>query len=65
MKTSLNQTKLGNVLKGWRESERIDQRTAAKEIGIGASTLCRLESGETTPDAKTFMAILIWLFMSK
>jgi len=61
MKTGLHQTVLGEVLKAWRLGSGWNVREAADLIGISASTLCRIENGETTPDAKTFLAILNWL----
>lgn len=38
----------------------LDLRTLAKEIGIGASTLMRLEMGHST-DYQTFKKVLDWL----
>ena len=61
MKSGMKQTVLGDVLRKWRVMSDIDQRTAAKRMGISAATLCRLENGETTPDAHTLLALLTWL----
>lgn len=61
MKAGIHQTVLGAVLKAWRERAGWNVREAADIIGISHSTLCRLENGETTPDAKTLLAILNWL----
>jgi transcriptional regulator with XRE-family HTH domain len=38
----------------------LSQRDTAKQIGIGYSTLCRLESGDK-PDIESFRKILNWL----
>lgn len=61
MKAGLHQTVLGEVLKAWRERAGWNVREGADIIGVSHPTLCRLENGETTPDAKTFLAILNWL----
>ncbi len=37
----------GQRIKFVREHRRVDQRTAAEEIGIDKSALCRLEQGKT------------------
>jgi transcriptional regulator with XRE-family HTH domain len=55
------QTNLGDALKKWRLMSQLEQRGAARQIGISASTLCRLEKGEVKPDADTFLKILRWL----
>lgn len=60
-KISLHQTVLGDVLLQWRLAAGWNIREAADIIGISYPTLCRIENGETTPDAKTFLAILNWL----
>ena len=52
--------RLGDVLRKWRRASDITVRDAAKEIGIGFSTLCRIENGETM-DGATLAAILAWL----
>lgn len=52
--------KLGIVLKKYRLMMEMDLRTLAKEIGIGASTLMRLEHGYD-PEYQTFKKILDWL----
>lgn len=53
--------RLGDVLKKWRLMSQLEQRGAAKQMGVSASTLCRLEKGEVRPDADTFLKILSWL----
>ena len=52
---------LGDVLKKWRLMSQLGQRGAAYRIGISASTLCRIENGDTRPDAEAFLKILAWL----
>lgn len=52
--------KLGTVLKKYRLMMELDLRSLAKEIGVGASTLMRLEHGHE-PDYRTFKKILDWL----
>lgn len=52
--------RLGIVLKKFRLMTEKDLRTLAKEIGIGTSTLMRLEHGHD-PDYRTFKKILDWL----
>jgi predicted transcriptional regulator len=51
---------LGIVIKKYRLMMELDLRTLAKEIGIGASTLMRLEHGYD-PEYKTFKKVLDWL----
>ena len=52
--------KLGIVMKKYRLMVELDLRSLSKEIGIGASTLMRLEMGHD-PDYRTFKKILDWL----
>lgn len=52
--------KLGKVIKKYRLMMELDLRSLAKEIGIGASTLMRLEHGYD-PDYRTFKKLLDWL----
>ena len=51
---------LGIVMKKYRLMMELDLRTLGKEIGIGASTLMRLEMGHD-PDYRTFKKVLDWL----
>lgn len=53
-------TPLGQMLRLYRTSQGIDMREMGKQMGIGASTICRLESGKevTLPTA---IAILSWM----
>ena len=57
----LQQTVLGDVLKKWRESSGWNMREAADLMGISAPTLCRIENGESSPDAHTLLALLNWM----
>ena len=52
--------KLGIVIKKYRVMMELDLRSLAKEIGIAASTLMRLEHGYD-PEYKTFKKVLDWL----
>jgi hypothetical protein len=52
--------KLGIVMKKYRLMMELDLRTLSNEIGIGASTLMRLEMGHD-PDYRTFKKVLDWL----
>lgn len=51
---------LGRVLRAYRLLSEIEQRELGKAIGIGASTLCRIELGYA-PDGFTLTKILDWL----
>ena len=53
--------RIGLVLHKYRIVSEIDQKVMAKEIGISASTLSRLERGEQNCDAHALAAILRWL----
>lgn len=55
-------TNLGEVIKRWRVNQDLGQRGAAKLMGISAATLCRIETGGTTLDTKSLLAIINWLF---
>lgn len=60
-KPAKRKPQLGNVLRKWRLMRELGMREAAKEIGIGASTLCRIEGGKSA-DNDTLMTIMRWLF---
>jgi DNA-binding XRE family transcriptional regulator len=49
------------MLKLYRTVQDMDQRTMAKEIGISASTLCRMEGGKNI-DLSSMSKVLIWMF---
>ncbi len=52
--------RIGVVIRRWRKMEERDVSDVAKEIGVSASTLTRLESGQT-PNGETLAAVLTWL----
>lgn len=54
--------RIGIVLKRWRLMGEMDLRTAAKQIGIGHTTLMRIENGKM-PDGQTLSILLAWLLM--
>ncbi len=53
--------RLGKILKGWRESQRLQLRTVADEIGLSHGTLSRIENGKAF-DSGTLAKLLLWLF---
>lgn len=52
--------RLGKIIKGWRESQRLGVRAVASDIGISHGTLSRVERDENV-DGKTLIKILFWL----
>jgi len=54
--------RIGQALQGYRFKAGVSQKTAAKEIGIAESTLCRLENGTGGLDMQAFVKLLVWLF---
>lgn len=56
--------KLGTVIKKYRVMSELTMRDVAKEVGIGAATLMRLEKGHS-PDGATLAKILAWLLSEK
>ncbi len=52
--------RLGKMLLAYRQKEDTNARDLAKEIGMGASTLCRIERGNS-PDVTTYLKILDWM----
>jgi transcriptional regulator with XRE-family HTH domain len=56
--------RLGALLHAWRQKNDLTLRSIADEIGVAASTLCRLENGKTI-DAASFAKILLWLIRPK
>ena len=56
--------RIGKVIHKYRIVEEIEQRQLAQEIGISASTLCRLEKGQNC-DANALSAILRWLLTTQ
>lgn len=63
-KSADSATMLGAVLKRWRITSERDLRSVAKEIGIGAATLMRIEQGQMF-DVETWLKIQAWLFKGK
>ena len=53
-------TKLGQLLLAYRQKKDIQARDLAKEIGVSASTLCRIERGKN-PDVDSYLKILNWM----
>ena len=53
-------TKIGNLVKGYRERHNISQRQMAREIGVYPMVLSRLENGEN-PTLGTLLRVLQWL----
>lgn len=52
--------KLGQVINKWRKMADVNIRDAAKEIGIAAATLSRIENGKPC-DGASLASILRWL----
>lgn len=53
--------KIGTMMILYRGQTRKSLRDCAKEIGVSASTLCRIESGKTC-DINTLLKVMNWLF---
>lgn len=53
-------TNLGRVLHRWRINEGVTLREAAKQIGVAAATLMRLEHGRQ-PEGPTLVKLMVWL----
>lgn len=54
-------TKIGNMIHSYRRMNEIQVRDLAKEIGIGASTLCLVEAGKSV-DQETMLKLINWMF---
>ena len=52
-------TRLGRMLRCYRQMHEVELRSVAKEIGISAATLMRLEHGYDC-DAATMLKVLNW-----
>lgn len=52
--------RLGKALKLYRVTEGKDMRELADEIGVSASTLCRVENGKAC-DMRSFAKVIAWL----
>ena len=53
--------RLGQMLRAWRDANRYGTRETAKEIGVSAATLNRVERGENC-DARSLTKIINWMF---
>jgi len=52
--------RLGEVIKGWRDNQRIGVREAATILGLSPATLSRIENGK--PCSQEVLIILLdWL----
>jgi len=56
--------KLSEVLREWRWAKKINIRTAAKDFGISAATLSRIERGNDV-EGNVLAKILRWLLEAK
>jgi transcriptional regulator with XRE-family HTH domain len=56
--------RIGSILKKWRAVADLDQHVVAKMIGIGETTLRRIEQGRV-PDGETLIKLMGWLFESE
>lgn len=59
--SSKQQNILGVMLRQWRAISGRTLRDVAAEIGIGHTTLARIEKGETF-DTETWLKLQVWLF---
>ena len=55
--------KLGELIRLWRNVERIGIRDLAKEIGVSHATLSRIERGENM-DGRSLAKIIHWLTLT-
>jgi DNA-binding XRE family transcriptional regulator len=55
------QIKIGRLLKVYRTIHDIGQRALAREIGLSAPTICRVENG-MKPDCDTTIKLIDWMF---
>lgn len=53
-------TRLAQVLLAYQQKHDVDAKKLAREIGISASSLCRLKQGKTL-DAAGFVKVMTWL----
>lgn len=53
--------RFGNALKLLRITESLTMREMADQIGVSASTLCRVENGKAC-DMRSLGRIMAWLF---
>lgn len=60
--TSAPTKELSAALREKRRAEKLSLRDAATQIGIGSSTLSRIENLESEPDEPTRIRLANWLF---
>lgn len=53
--------RIGRVIAGYRKAERYGVREIAKEIGVSAATLNRIENGNPC-NSDQLAKIMVWLF---
>lgn len=53
--------RVAELIINWRFIKKLNQRDAATEMGISASSLCRIEKG-IVPDGTTLVKLMNWLF---
>jgi len=54
--------RIGKVIRKWRVSTEVTIRDLAKEMGLDAATLLRVEQ-DKEPSSATLKAILFWLLL--
>lgn len=52
---------LASLVRGYRESKKLNLRAAAAECGVSAATLSRLERAEARPDLDTVQLLVNWI----
>lgn len=60
---NFNKRLFAEHLLSWQNQGGLSVRKAAKEIGISASTLSRLNNQQIIPDLETFYLCIKWLGM--
>ena len=58
---AIDLSKLGALVRSYRESRDIPLREAAKEVGLSPSTLSRVERGSAVPDLGTVERLMAWV----
>jgi transcriptional regulator with XRE-family HTH domain len=61
MHTTLDNMRVGPLLRSWRQKHDIGIRELAQEIGVSHGTVSRIERGEEI-NAATMMKLLNWMF---
>ena len=59
--TKTRRLRVGRVLQVYRTVHEISLRNLGKQMGVSASTLCRIERGDGVADWPTMWKILTWL----